>query len=69
MSHNKVNVFNVDAHIAEIYDQQQNFAEDVQRLLALIANRGPLRIFKPFCGTGEVAGWLQGCGFSIMIWL
>ena len=34
MSHNTINLYNLDAHIAEIYDQQQDDAEDVRLLLA-----------------------------------
>jgi SAM-dependent methyltransferase len=54
MSYNKVNLYNIDTHIAEIYDQQENYSDDVQLLLDLIGKRGPLRIFEPFCGTGRI---------------
>jgi SAM-dependent methyltransferase len=54
MSYNKVNVYDIDSHVAEIYDQQQNFYDDVLLLCDLIGNRGPLHIFEPFCGTGRI---------------
>jgi SAM-dependent methyltransferase len=54
MSDNKVNIYDIDAHIAEIYDQQQNYSDDVQLLLDLIGQPGSLRIFEPFCGTGRI---------------
>jgi len=54
MSYNQVNLYNLDIHIAEIYDQQVNYSDDVQLLLDLIGPKGPLRIFEPFCGTGRI---------------
>lgn len=65
MSHNKVNNYEVDSHVAEIYDQQQNFTEDVNLLLELIGNRGPLRIFEPFCGTGRMLIPLLAAGHQL----
>lgn len=48
------NMYNIERHIAEIYDQQQNFTDDVDLLLRLIGERKNLDIFEPFCGTGRI---------------
>lgn len=65
MSHNHVNVYDLDTHIAEIYDQQQNFCDDVQLLLDLIGSRAPWRIFEPFCGTGRMLIPLAAAGHQL----
>lgn len=54
MSHNQTNPYNINPHIVEIYDQQENYTDDVHLLLDLINGRGPLNIFEPFCGTGRI---------------
>jgi len=54
MSHNKTNMYNIEPHIAEIYDQQQTFRNDVEFIQKLIVGHGPLRILEPFCGTGRI---------------
>jgi SAM-dependent methyltransferase len=54
MSYYQTNPYNIDAHIAEIYDQQENYSDDVHLLLDLIGARGPLKILEPFCGTGRI---------------
>ena len=54
MSYNQVNPYSIDTHIAELYDQQENYSDDVQLLVDLIGNREPLDIFEPFCGTGRI---------------
>ena len=54
MSRNQVNMYSVDPHIAEIYDQLENDSEDVDLLLRLIGSQGQWNIFEPFCGTGRI---------------
>lgn len=54
MSQNQVNPYNLDEHIAELYDQQENYDDDVRLLLDLIADQGTWNIFEPFCGTGRI---------------
>jgi len=51
MSYNKVNPYNIDTHIAKIFDQQQDYGDDMQLMLELIGNRDPLHIFEPFSYT------------------
>ena len=66
MSHNKTNIYDVEPHITEVYDQQETFAEDVELLRNLIGNRGPLRILEPFCGTGRILIPLASDGHSLV---
>jgi SAM-dependent methyltransferase len=51
---NQTNPYDVDPHIAEIYDQQENYTDDVDLIRWLIGDRDPLRILEPFCGTGRI---------------
>ena len=50
---NSVGMYDVEAHVAEIYDRQEDSTDDVDLIRKLIAGRGPLRILEPFCGTGR----------------
>jgi SAM-dependent methyltransferase len=54
MSYNKTNMYDIEPHIAEIYDQIDTYTDDVDLIRKLIGNRGPLRILEPFCGTGRI---------------
>lgn len=48
------NPYDLERHLAEIYDQQITETDDVELLLKLIGHRKDLRIFEPFCGTGRI---------------
>jgi len=54
MSKNVINGYNIDVHVADIYDQVETQTEDVALIQRLIGERGPLRILEPFCGTGRI---------------
>jgi SAM-dependent methyltransferase len=54
MSRNKTNMYDIEPHIAEIYDLQETYGDDVELVRKLIGGRGPLRILEPFCGTGRI---------------
>lgn len=54
MSHNKTNMYDIEPHIAEIYDLQETYGDDVELIRKLIDDRIPLRILEPFCGTGRI---------------
>jgi SAM-dependent methyltransferase len=47
-------VYDIEPHIAEIYDQSETYTDDVKLIRKLINGRGPLRILEPFCGTGRI---------------
>ncbi len=55
MSMNKDNAYNMDAYVAEIYDQFETEMDDVALLRKLLAGRNRLRILEPFFGTGRIA--------------
>jgi len=65
MSANQTNPYDVDPHVAEIYDQVESGSEDVAFLLRLTAGLGSLRILEPFCGTGRVLLPLAGAGHTV----
>jgi SAM-dependent methyltransferase len=54
MSHNTTNMYDIEPHIAEIYDQIETYTDDVELIRRLMGRRGPLRILEPFCGTGRI---------------
>ena len=49
------NFYNVDPHIAEVYDQIEDDESDVYQIRHLIGSKSQLRILEPFCGTGRIA--------------
>jgi SAM-dependent methyltransferase len=54
MSHNQINMYDVEPHIAELYDEFETQTDDIALLRRLIGESGPLRILEPFCGTGRI---------------
>jgi SAM-dependent methyltransferase len=49
-----MNMYDVEPHVAEIYDQSETYTDDVKLIRKLINGRGPLRILEPFCGAGRI---------------
>jgi SAM-dependent methyltransferase len=47
-------MYDLDAHVAEIYDQLETGTADVALLRRLIGDAKRLRILEPFCGTGRL---------------
>ncbi len=54
MSINQTNMYDVDRHVAEIYDEFETQTDDVQLIRRLARERGRLHILEPFCGTGRI---------------
>jgi SAM-dependent methyltransferase len=54
MGRNKTNPYDIESHLAEIYDQTETQVEDVALLRELIGNNRRLKILEPFCGTGRM---------------
>ncbi|UCH43629.1 MAG: class I SAM-dependent methyltransferase [Dehalococcoidales bacterium] len=54
MSQNKTNIYDIEPHLAEVYDQSEIYQDDVELIRDLIGDRKPLRILEPFCGTGRI---------------
>jgi SAM-dependent methyltransferase len=66
MSINQNNLYDFDIHIAEIYDIQENDAQDVELLQKLLQGKPALNILEPFCGTGRMLIPLALDGHSIL---
>jgi len=53
-----MNLYDLDAHITEIYDQSETYSDDIDLLRSLVAAQGAAshgwRILEPFCGTGRM---------------
>jgi len=54
LSENVTNAYDVDDHIAEIYDKTETYADDVDLIRRLIGGSDALRILEPFCGAGRI---------------
>jgi SAM-dependent methyltransferase len=81
MSYNPTNMYDIDPHIAEIYDQSETYCDDVDLLLSLM-NPGKLdvrgsgaapniqfsgiSILEPFCGTGRILIPLAQAGHTLV---
>lgn len=63
---NRINAYNADFHVAEIYDQYEAELEDVNFIRKLIGNSGPMEILEPFCGTGRILLPLASDGHDVL---
>ncbi len=54
MNVNKTNPYDVEYHIAEIYDKYETQLHDVKFILELIKKSQCKKILEPFCGTGRI---------------
>lgn len=54
MSVNKTNWYQIDPIVAEWYDAEETFTDDIELIRSLIQPRQHLRILEPFCGTGRI---------------
>jgi SAM-dependent methyltransferase len=66
MMNTNATMYDVDPHVAEIYDQVETYSDDVDLIRRLIDGRGPLRILEPFCGTGRILVPLAGDGHTLV---
>ena len=66
MGCNKTNPYDIESHLAEIYDQTETQVEDVDLLRELIGRDRRLRILEPFCGTGRMSIPLVNDGHEIV---
>ncbi|MFZ6026180.1 MAG: class I SAM-dependent methyltransferase [Chloroflexota bacterium] len=60
------NMYAVEAHIAEIYDQHETYTDDLALIRKLIGHRKGLRILEPFCGTGRLLIPLSQDGHTLI---
>jgi len=54
MSGNRYNPYDIEAHVAEVYDQVETQSDDISFLRGLIGSGPRLRILEPFSGTGRI---------------
>jgi len=47
-------LYDLDAHVADLYDQLITDTEDIELIRRLLGQRKGLRILEPFCGTGRI---------------
>ncbi|MGB3478146.1 MAG: class I SAM-dependent methyltransferase [bacterium] len=66
MAINKVNPYEVDKHVAEIYDQVETYSHDVEFILNLLSELKCQKILEPFCGTGRVLVSLAEAGYKVL---
>ena len=59
-------VYELEPHIAELYDRSQNFSDDVELIRKLIDGRQKLNVLEPFCGTGRILIPLARDGHSVV---
>jgi len=59
-------MYDIELHIAEVYDMQITHTDDVGLIRDLIGERGPLCILEPFCGTGRISIPLALDGHNIV---
>ena len=65
MARNTINPFDIDPHVAEIYDRVEYGKEDVAFIQRLAAGLGSLKVLEPFCGTGRVVLPLAEAGHTV----
>ena len=66
MSVNIKNIYDLDNHLAEIYDQYETDTLDIKLICNLIQDKGTLRILEPFCGTGRILIPLAEMGHNLV---
>jgi SAM-dependent methyltransferase len=64
-----INKYDIDSHIAEIYDQIETETEDVDFIIKLIKEEvktKEIKILEPFCGTGRILIPLAEKGYKLV---
>ncbi len=59
-------MYDLDPHIAELYDQQETYADDLRLILKLIGSHERCCILEPFCGTGRILIPLALAGHEVV---
>ena len=59
------NIYDMDKHIPEIYDQLENNKNDLKFLLSKLKEMNSPKILEPFCGTGRLLLPLAKNGYQI----
>ncbi len=66
MGINKVNPYEVESRVPEVYDQEETQTHDVKFIKKLLQNTNCSRILEPFCGTGRILLPLAEEGYEIV---
>ena len=66
ISLNTVSMYDVETHVAEIYDRIENYVDDADLIKSLISGCEGLHILEPFCGTGRILIPLAQAGHHIV---
>ena len=59
-------MYDIDPHLAELYDQQETYDEDILLIQKLIGQGSVRRILEPFCGTGRILILLALAGYEVV---
>lgn len=62
---NKKNPYDVEFHIAELYDNQESSSHDVDLIIELLSQYECNNILEPFCGTGRILLPIAEKGFRV----
>lgn len=65
MAINKINPYDIDSHVTEVYDQVETYSHDVDFILSLLRELKYQRILEPFCGTGRILIPLAEAGYEV----
>lgn len=63
---NDVSMYDIEAHVAEIYDRQEDYHHDVDLIRRLLGTKTACCILEPFCGTGRISIPLALDGHSVV---
>jgi len=63
---NKQNPYDVEEHIAEIYDREETTVEDVELITELLIRHQCRNVLEPFCGTGRILLPIAKLGVTIV---
>jgi len=66
VSINEVNLYDVESHVPEIYDQEETQTHDVEFIMKLLRDANCSTILEPFCGTGRILLPLAEDGYEIV---
>ena len=65
MAINKINPYDIDSHVTEVYDNIETHSHDVEFILSLLGELKCQKILEPFCGTGRILIPLAEAGYEV----
>src|ERR1700755_591501 len=67
MSINPANTYDIDPHVAELYDQLERTLADAALIRQLLPAGARARILEAFCGSARLAAELVGDGYRVVV--